>query len=99
MHPACALCRGACCESLVVDLPTGDLGRWLGYHGRTLPSAEVELAAPCRHLETCGTCAIWEKRPAPCHVYTVGGADCRATIARRRPAQAPAITALLPPLA
>lgn len=36
MNPACQLCRGACCESLVLNLPPTDSGTWLAYHALPL---------------------------------------------------------------
>lgn len=99
MHPACQLCRGACCESIVLhDLPPGDTSRWLALHGRVLPSGSVEFPAPCRELDTCGLCRIHATRPEPCRTYAVGGVDCRATIIRRRPAHSAEILAALPPV-
>lgn len=97
MHPACALCRGACCESIVLPgIPSGEVYRWFLYHGQEISGGVLEFPLPCRHLETCGRCAIHEHRPEPCRTYEVGGLNCRATIARRRPAQAREILALLP---
>ena len=96
MHPACQLCRGACCESIVLPaLPPGDEGRWLGYHGRPLEGGAYEIPVPCTRLDSCGSCMIHASRPSVCRTYQVGGPACRATIARRRSTQAEAITALL----
>lgn len=96
MNPACQICRGACCESLVFELPDSDLGRWLGVHGKPIGPAQVELPAPCTKLGTCGSCTIHETRPDHCRTYEVGGIDCRATVLRRRPEQAPEILAAMP---
>lgn len=94
MHPACNLCAGACCESIVIDRPAGDVGDWLAHHGRAL-DASVELETPCGKLGPCGECTIWQNRPAPCRTYQVGGKQCRETVARRRPQNANVILALL----
>jgi Fe-S-cluster containining protein len=91
----CDLCRGACCESIVLTPPPTDAGRWLGYHGTPLPTGEIELATPCAHL-CCGRCAIHDFRPDYCRTYEVGSAACRATVLRRRPDQAAEILALMP---
>ena len=97
MHPACQLCRGACCESLVLHLPPTDAGTWLGFHGQPIGDRHVEFATPCSKLSTCGKCSIHRTRPEHCRTYAVGGPDCRATVARRRPKQAAAILAALAP--
>lgn len=82
MNPACSLCRGACCESLVVDLPDTPEGRFLGYHGTHIGPRRIELPTPCVHH--CGECRIHATRPQPCRDYAVGGPECLATIRRRR---------------
>lgn len=97
MHPACALCRGACCESLVLhDLPPGEPSRFLALHGEVLPDGSLELPVPCTQLMKCGECSIHPHRPQPCRDYAVGSIACRATVLRRRPAQSAQILALLP---
>ncbi len=83
MNPACELCRGACCESIVVASPKTDEGRWLAYHGAELTDGKTEIAAPCSKLCD-GKCTVWKNRPMPCVIFEVGGADCRATVKRRR---------------
>jgi hypothetical protein len=99
MHPACQLCRGACCESLVLNLPPTDAGTWLGLHGKPITGpvggGTHEIEARCTKLSSCGRCTIHTTRPEHCKSYAVGGADCRATVARRRPRHAPAILAIL----
>lgn len=97
MNPACELCRGACCESIVLKAPpAGDPGRWLAYHADSLPDGSLEIQSRCTRLSGCGACMIHASRPAQCREFPVGGPDCRATVARRRPAQAAAILALMP---
>lgn len=96
MNPACQLCRGACCETIVVAPPANDDGRWLRFHGTPLADGRLELATPCSMLKPCGTCAIHTLRPEACRAFPVGGADCRATVLRRRSALAQQILALFP---
>lgn len=97
MNAACELCKGACCESIVVGQPEGDTGRWLALHGRTAEPGTIELETPCIML--CGgKCSIWKTRPDQCSAYPVGGADCRATVLRRRPNWREIIDAMPPPL-
>jgi Fe-S-cluster containining protein len=96
----CQLCRGACCESIVLTLGLSDSERWLGLHGRPIAPGQVELATPCTQL-CAGRCSIHASRPDHCRTYEVGGADCRATVLRRRPADAERIFAAMvtpPPL-
>lgn len=99
MNKACQLCRGACCESMV--LPTSGLAPdqavWLALHGRMVGKGMVEVEQPCSQLQA-GLCAAWSHRPNMCRDYAVGGGSCRATVLRRRPADAQAILAAMPPL-
>ena len=92
----CQICRGACCESIVLRLPATDAGAWLGLHGVSIGEHQVEIPAPCRKLSVCGSCSIHATRPDHCRTYVVGGADCRATVARRRPTDAAQIIAAMP---
>jgi hypothetical protein len=95
MHPACQICRGACCESIVTPRPPGPDGEWLAHHGTPLPDGRIELPLRCGKLSPCGTCTIHATRPQTCIVYEVGSPACRATVARRRPAQADEILAAM----
>lgn len=96
MTLACQLCRGACCESIVTTPPAGEAGEWLRHHGQPIGGGAIELPAPCHRLTPCGTCSIHATRPEQCRTYSVGGPDCRATVLRRRPAQAAEILAAMP---
>lgn len=95
MNPACQICRGACCESLVTTTPPTDSGFWLALHGTALGDGRVELAVRCQALDSCGGCTIHSMRPEHCRNFTVGGAECRATVLRRRPKDASRILAAL----
>ncbi len=95
MHPACQLCRGACCESLVLNLPPTDSGTWLAYHARPLGGALHEIESRCTKLAACGRCTIHATRPEHCRTYPVGGPDCRATVSRRRAVISEQIISLL----
>ena len=95
MKTPCEICAGACCESIVIRLPATDAGAWLGLHGDQVAPDRLELATPCRKLGACGSCTIHATRPEHCRAYEVGGADCRATVARRRPADAAEILAAI----
>ena len=84
MHPACKLCRGACCESIYLPLSglNADGIRWFLAHGKPM-AAGVELECACLHLRD-GRCSIYETRPDTCNIYQVGGEACQSVIRRRR---------------
>ena len=101
MTTACQLCRGACCESLL--LPLADKPALIAFYatrGAILRVGErtaLEVEARCRHLGAPeGHCTIYSSRPQPCVDYAVGSVLCRDTVLRRRSASAEAIFALLP---
>lgn len=79
---ACELCKGACCESIVVPV-AGDVGIWLRYHGEPLGPDRVELNCACRMLKD-GRCTVYDHRPENCKAFPVGGTGCRETVKRRR---------------
>ena len=83
IHPACALCAGACCEHITVPL-TGNPGAvWLRYHGEPMDGNRVELACRCRMLVD-GKCSVYAHRPPNCEADPVGGAMCREQCRRHR---------------
>lgn len=93
MNPACELCAGACCETVVFPLPVDpppDTVRWLGYHGE-IRNRTIRVDAPCSKLDG-GKCSIWSMRPQPCRDYEVGSPACKAAVkARRAPDEQQAI--------
>lgn len=98
MHPACDLCRGACCETLVLPLPrsaTKGERKWLELRGRREEIAKSDVVrVPCRCLvlsSTTGRCMIYDDRPQPCRDFPVGGEQCRAAVASLRPESKQAI--------
>ena len=101
MHPACEVCRGACCESLLVpvmrDKDSRDFFATRGSVFTVLgqPFDTLELPTPCRHLDACGKCGVYESRPQPCRTYEVGSKECRLTVKRRRTEKADMILALI----
>ncbi len=90
-HPACVVCRGACCESITLDLRSenADVQRWLDLHGQRVVGG-LNLACACSALRE-GRCTIYDDRPRVCRDYAVGSAACLAAIARRRPEPARAV--------
>lgn len=88
----CAICRGACCESLTVGLDLTDLPpdarRWVRLHAVGAKDAQVTFAARCTELSAEGRCQIYAERPQLCVAFEIGGHDCLATVRRlRTPAQ------------
>jgi len=105
-HPACAICKGACCESLAVPFPPDDdTAAFLALRGtvdpapRRVPSGEdvvyVYLEVRCSQLTRSGRCGCYDTRPGVCRAYEVGGVGCRAAVRRRRSA---ALAARIEPL-
>lgn len=87
MNKACESCRGACCESLVLNLPVdGEVRVWLSLRGR-VENDSVRITAPCTKLRD-GACSIYDERPLPCRVFAVGSPQCIASIRSCRPKDA-----------
>lgn len=83
MNNACGVCRGACCESIVIPLqgiPIVD--EWLLARGTRLQS-RTEIESICPNLSK-GKCKIYETRPTVCKDYLVGSEECIETVKRRR---------------
>lgn len=101
MHPACEVCRGACCESLYVpiarDKATRDFYNTRGQVFTVLgqPHDIAEIDSQCRHLDICGRCVIHDSKPAACDAFEVGCKECRLAIKRRRSHQADDILRLI----
>ena len=101
MHPACEVCRGACCESLYIpvlrDKVTRDFYSTRGSVFTILgqPHDMAELDARCRHLDACGKCSIHDTKPAACSAFEVGCKECRLAIKRRRSQKADDIIRLI----
>lgn len=90
MGLSCSLCKGACCEEML--LPRGpaddDASRWFALHGTPViregtPFLRFELR--CTMLSPGGTCSVYEQRPEVCRTFELGGPECRDAVARRRP--------------
>lgn len=86
-HPACELCRGACCETLSVPLNVGTLSndsrRYFRMRGR-IEGSTLRLDAPCQALTGEGTCGVYSTRPQGCKDYVVGGDACVAAVRAQR---------------
>lgn len=84
----CAVCLGACCESITLNLQmdSDDMQRFLEL--RTKP---VRIGAgyhrnfdvPCSALVE-GRCGIYPSRPKVCRDFVPGGGSCLATVRARR---------------
>ena len=94
IHPACALCRGACCECVLQKPGKTDDLAWWDARGEATPFGYM-LLTRCRHLTFTGKCAIYEERPFACEVFLPGCAECREVVKRRRPARAAEILKLV----
>lgn len=83
----CELCRGACCETIVLlrGSDSDDVWQWLSFHGKE-EDGTVRLPIPCQHLKE-GRCSIYETRPNCCREYKVGSDACLKALARRENAQ------------
>jgi len=96
---ACELCKGACCESILLRIDTSPIetefydarGAVFQLHGFQY----AELPARCPYLSKAGKCMTYSQRPVACSRFTVGSVMCLTAIERRRPDQAAAIMALL----
>lgn len=91
MHPACAICQGACCESITVPVETPaqrDYARVRGTLELAIGGEQMRVHSVCPQLTAAGCCGIWATRPGICEAYPVGGSGCRAAIRALRPEQA-----------
>jgi hypothetical protein len=92
MHPACKLCKGACCRfiQLPCTVVPRDERQWLELHGTVDSKGQVSLDVPCRMLLADGRCAIQKTKPKMCSDFEVGGDDCLRAIRRQHTAAAAA---------
>jgi Fe-S-cluster containining protein len=80
-QPPCHTCTGECCRhiALHIDTPTCkrdyDNLRWYLMHDRVKVGIDLdgawllEVATPCRYLQTDNRCAIYARRPRICRTY------------------------------
>jgi hypothetical protein len=89
IHPACALCKGACCEGFALNPRAwgwpDDVSRWLEFHGERSVLG-VEFDKPCKHKCSDGKCGIYydDDRPAMCASFEVGSEACLHCIKTKR---------------
>lgn len=87
IHPACAICKGACCETLLMPMNPGaispDTRKYLKMRG-VLTRVGLRVDVPCKSLSPSGTCSVYSTRPDICRVYAVGGIACRESVLSRR---------------
>jgi len=81
---ACDVCKGACCESIVLGVryEDKDAQRWLSYHGEVRENG-VRFECRCSKLRH-GKCTIYDSRPEVCRVFEVGSPACLEAIEHRR---------------
>ena len=97
---ACELCKGACCESILLPIDASPMttefyearGSVFELYGHQY----AELPARCPYLSNLGKCMTYAQRPVACSRFVVGSVMCVTAIKRRRPDRAEAIMALLP---
>lgn len=87
----CEVCKGACCEEVVLELePRTNVDQeWFGVR---FPLAvhkadriELRFESRCPQLTECGRCAIhFTSKPVACVLYEAGGADCLEVVGLRR---------------
>ena len=80
---ACQLCRGACCEYVVVkrDESNDDKWDWLCYHGEVTGNV-VKIPTPCSKFRD-GGCSIYPDRPKMCRDFRVGCSLCVQAVSTR----------------
>ncbi len=89
MKPDCMVCRGACCETIVMPGPLAAFfdPEWRRVRGRELPPFEQpswEIHRSCPELTPEGLCGIHETKPRVCREYEPGSQACLSAIERRR---------------
>ena len=94
---SCDLCRGACCEFVVIERLLQLDHQWWAYHSSgILSNGDVGIEARCHHLTEEGRCRVYEKRPLSCQEISIGDPDCIEAIRfRRKPLEAERIIAAL----
>ncbi len=84
----CQECRGACCESINLDIVfvplDKDAARWLSLHGTEQEDGQLSFECRCRMLTDQGRCSIWEDRPMTCELFVAGSQKCLDTVRQRR---------------
>lgn len=97
-HYDCAICKGACCESLTLGLvpADADMLRWLLLRAKpsVLSPGSYILECKCTALDDNGRCKTYSDRPQICRNLEPGGLECTTILTlRRTPAQILQITA------
>ena len=90
IHPACAICKGSCCEYMQIKYADAASQEWCDLHGTPDKHGTI-LELPCKQLQRDGRCGIYESRPIACVVYMVGSEHCKSAVRLRRPEKADAI--------
>ncbi len=84
MNPACAACKGACCETLTLPMPTqANIIEWISLRGR-VEGKMIRVEVPCRELTGDGACGIHATKPQICRDFAVGSPACISAIRARR---------------
>ena len=80
----CAVCLGACCESITLNvrMPTDDLQRFVELRSKPIGN-DRNFEVPCTALIN-GRCGIYPNRPQVCRDFEPGGTHCLSTVKARR---------------
>lgn len=93
MTNPCKMCKGACCEYMVIDVTHMSKSgiEWALLHGKeyrgvaTSPDKTiVELNVKCGELTMGGKCRKYEERPDVCRAFKPGNPLCIEAIRRQR---------------
>lgn len=92
MTPDCMVCRGACCETILLPATLQLDEEWAEARGirrftvtRDFGGLDcIEVPCACPKLSPMGACSIYDRRPTLCADFTVGGVACLSAIGRRR---------------
>jgi Fe-S-cluster containining protein len=90
----CLVCRGACCEELIVS-PSALSADGLAFPGALrefltarstaeLPGPAFVIGARCPQLTFEGLCGCHDEKPLACALFPAGGDECLGAIRRRR---------------
>lgn len=85
----CAICKGACCESITLNVQMGssDMQRFLELRTKPMPvdgAFHRNFECRCTALTAEGRCGIYAARPRICREFEPGGVGCLATVRERR---------------
>ncbi len=94
MKSDCMVCRGACCETIVIPAQMAIFfdAEWRRIRGRDVALGACDPRVPdsweipcaCPKLTADGLCGIYDTRPLICRHFEPGSFACLSAIERRR---------------